>query len=279
MRQNRFSQKDNTIRRIDRITSHQRGLYISERPVKDPQGVLVYIHGLGESGLCFEHLLAHAGLGEWHQIILDLPGYGRSLRMAEPLSLSAHADYLAAWLRDDALTENKMPIVVIGHSMGGVVGLLLCERHPDLGISFVNVEGNISTDDCQFSAVAAAQEVEAFLDGGFDKLRNRIFAEGEKDPAKQGYYVSLRLADPRAFYLNSVELVEVSAGEHLAARLAAVVPPVCYLAGVPDGLSQRSKTLLTQAGVGWTAIEPAGHWPFLDQPDQFVSALRNQISF
>lgn len=274
MRQNRLRKEYKNIQRIDRINSHQRGLYICERPVKDPQGLLVYIHGLGESGLCFEHLLSHAGLGEWHQIILDLPSYGRSLRIAEPLSLSAHADYLAAWLRDDVLTENKMPIVVIGHSMGGVVGLLLCERHPDLGITFVNVEGNISKDDCQFSAVAAAQEVEAFLDSGFDKLRNRIFVEGEKDPAKQGYYVSLRLADPRAFYVNSLELMDVSAGEHLAARLAAMVPAVCYMAGVPDGISERSKSLLTQAGINWTAIQPAGHWPFLDQPDQFVSALQ-----
>lgn len=274
MKYKSFGKWNNNIRRIDRITSHQSGLYICERGVKDPQGILVYIHGLGESGLCFEHLLAHAGLGEWRQIILDLPGYGRSIRMAEPLSLSEHADYVAGWLRNNVLTENKMPIIVIGHSMGGVVGLLLCERHPDLAIKFVNVEGNISKDDCQFSALAAAQEVEEFLDSGFDELRNRIFAEGEKDLAKQGYYVSLRLADPRAFHLNSVELVEVSARECLATRLAAVVPPVYYLAGVPDGISERSKELLTQAGITWTAIEPAGHWPFLDQPEPFVSALQ-----
>lgn len=258
----------------DVITSHQRGLYVRERAVRSPQGLLVYIHGLGESGLCFEHLLGHHGLQDWCQIIPDLLGYGRSLRMVNPLSLWEHADYIAAWLREDVLTQNKGHIIVVGHSMGGVIGLLMCERHSDLGINFVDVEGNISKDDCQFSALAAAQEVEEFLDSGFDELRNRIFADGQKDYAKRGYYVSMRFADPRAFHLNSLELLEMSSKEELAGRLGAFSSPACYLAGVPRGVSDRSKELLTQAGVTWTAIEPAGHWPFLDQPEQFVSALQ-----
>ena len=255
-------------------TSHQRGLYVCERPVKDPRGLLVFIHGLGESGLCFEHLLGHPGLREWHQIVPDLPGYGRSLRMVDPLHLEEHADIIAEWLSEDVLTENEGPIVVVGHSMGGVIGLLLCERHPYLGINFVNVEGNISKGDCQFSALAAVQPENDFLSSGFDELRDRIFAEGQKDLAKRGYYVSLRLADPRAFHLNSLELLDISTKEDMATRLAAVSPPACYLVGVPNGICERSKELLTQANVAWTAIEPAGHWPFLDQPEQFVSALQ-----
>jgi pimeloyl-ACP methyl ester carboxylesterase len=32
--------------------------------------------------------------------------------------------------------------------------------------------------------------------------------------------------------------------------------------------------MLERHGVRWIGIEPAGHWVYLDQPEQFVAALR-----
>ncbi len=234
---------------------------------------VLFIHGLGESGLCFEHLLEHQGLMDWRLLSPDLPGFGRSPWPVEPLTLADQADHLAAWLRETVSGR----VQVAGHSMGGIVGLLLCERHPDLVASMVDIDGNKTVADCVFSGQAARQDLAGFLAGGFDELRSGVFAAGRTDPAQRGYYVSLRLCDPRSYHLNSGELIRLSTAEDLARRLAALPVPTTYLAGVPGGVSRRSRELLTEAQVNWIGIEPSGHWPFIDRPDDFVAALRRVL--
>jgi pimeloyl-ACP methyl ester carboxylesterase len=230
---------------------------------------LLWVHGLGESGLCFERIAAHPELAAVRQLIPDLPGYGRSAWSAEPLSLTGQADLLARWLS----SRGEGPVVLAGHSMGGVLGTIFCERHPGAVRAFVNVEGNLSPGDCVFSGQAVRMELERFVDGGFSMMCELIFAQGAELPAHRGYYASLRLCDPRLFHLNSRELVEISATEGMARRLAGLPFPAWYMAGTPDGACPRSRQLLKQAGISPVILEPSGHWPFLDQRDSFAAEL------
>jgi pimeloyl-ACP methyl ester carboxylesterase len=135
----------------------------------------------------------------------------------------------------------------------------------------VDIDGNKCEDDCRFSGQATAVSLTEFMAGGFAKLQEAIFETGREDPAHRGYYVSLRLCDPRLYHANSRELVELSRREDLAARLAALPMPTLYIAGVPFGASARSLQLLDDAGARRVTIEPSGHWPFIDQTDRFVA--------
>jgi pimeloyl-ACP methyl ester carboxylesterase len=238
---------------------------------------ICFIHGLGESGLCFEHLLHHPGLADRRLLLPDLPGYGRSVWPEEPLGLDELVVYLAGWLRDPTSSSGPPPFVLVGHSMGGVLGTLLCEQNPDLVSLFVNVDGNLSPADCVFSGQATAQPLDRFLEGGFDTLRDQVHDAGIEDRAQRGYHVSMRLCDPRSYHRNSQELVTLSAPEDLAFRLANLPLRTHYVAGVPGGACERSRQLLDAAGATWTGIEPSGHWPFLDQPDAFVALLHELL--
>jgi pimeloyl-ACP methyl ester carboxylesterase len=252
-------------------------MFVREYGSTCPGPPLLFIHGLGESGLCFESFLQEPGLGHLRCLVPDLPGYGRSPWPRRPLGFEAMVDHLAAWLR----WRGEDRLVVVGHSMGGVLALLLAERHPDLVLSLVDIEGNISSADCSFSKRAADQELEGFLAGGFALFRGDMARDGETDPGSAGYAVSLRLADPVSYYQHSVELVERSVAEDLAPRLAALEVPRCYIAGVGSavrsGLSQRSHELLARAGVPASRVDPAGHWPFIDRPDAVVALLLDHL--
>ena len=119
---------------------------------RDERRTVVWLHGLGESGLCFERLVRDDALRGLRHVVPDLPGYGRSPWPARAPDLTEVADHVAGWL---AARGGPAPVVV-GHSMGGVVGVLLAERHPHAVRALVDVEGNVSPGDCVFSGRAAA---------------------------------------------------------------------------------------------------------------------------
>lgn len=234
-----------------------------------PQPTLLYIHGLGESGLCFEGIMTHPRLRDFHHLAPDLPGYGKTPWPPRVPDLQEHALTLEGWIRG----RDPGPLIVVGHSMGGVIGQLLCEASPELVRGFVDVEGNLSIDDCSHSAKIAAYEEQEFVSRARFSYYEALYQSGREDPALQTYYASTRMCDPRVLHRNAHELVELSRGEGLASRLAALEVPRVYLLGEPRGTAERSQALLRQAGIEPRSVGPAGHWPFLDQPEDFVGEL------
>ena len=75
------------------------------------------------------------------------------------------------------------------------------------------------------------------------------------------------------FHRNAIDLVRLSETDTLAPRLAAISARVLFVAGVPGGICGRSRAQLDQHKIRWVAIEPSGHWPYIDQPDAFATAV------
>jgi pimeloyl-ACP methyl ester carboxylesterase len=245
------------------------GVHMRSREVEHPRATIFSVHGLGESGLCLEYFMDHPLFSPFTLLAPDLPGYGKSPWPAMPLSIPDQAEAVAKWI---ALAA-RGKVVLLGHSLGGVIGTCLCERHPELVSLFINVEGNISAEDCTLSCRIAGYALEDFLAFGFERFCSEVYARGMEDKALRIYYASLRMCDPGQIHANSVELMDISAREDLASRLARLAVPSHYLWGDPRGTQAHSLGLLKAAGVPATGIEDAGHWPFIDQPDFFAERL------
>lgn len=255
-------------------TGEDRGWFVRETRPKAAPATLLYVHGLGESGLSFERLLDAPALADLRQVAPDLPGYGRSARPERAPSIDETVDELAAFWR----RRGEEAAIVVGHSLGGVIALRLAERHAALVRALIDVEGNKSEADAVFSGRAAAQLLENFVGEGFERLREAVRVAGETDPAQRGYHRSLMLADPRVFHRHALELVGLSRSEDLSPRLVALPMPVFYVAGRPGGASARSLELVRAAGVPAIELAPAGHWPFLDRPRHFALVLRELVA-
>jgi pimeloyl-ACP methyl ester carboxylesterase len=248
---------------------------------------LVLVHGLGESGLCFRSLVTDPRLLDFGILIPDLPGYGRTPWLPDPLSLAEIAEALHQWI-PDALSEagaGATPsYTLLGHSMGGVIGQMFCEftaARKAAGSSastarlegFFNVEGNLSFGDCSTSRMAAPFSRGDYLTHGHATVCEHIRQMAETDRAQRGYHASAQFCDPRSFHAHSIELVALSRGEDLARRFSVLAVAKAYLLGAPGGAAQRSQQLLAQVGESPLRVEPAGHWPFLDQPEKFIAHL------
>lgn len=85
--------------------------------------LLVLLHGMGATGAVWSPLCAQAGTrwrGRW--LALDLPGHGASDRQAF-YAIGQHAATVARAVLPHLQPEGRL--VVLGHSLGGVIGLAL----------------------------------------------------------------------------------------------------------------------------------------------------------
>ncbi|MDN0085247.1 alpha/beta hydrolase [Crenobacter sp. SG2305] len=123
---------------------------------------LVLIHGLMGT---LNNLQLATSRSVYHAFAPDLLGYGQQAhRLSANLSLSDQVDYLAELIA----TETGQPVILLGHSVGGAIAMLLADHYPERVSAVVNVEGNFTLNDAFWSASVAKQpveEVEALIDG------------------------------------------------------------------------------------------------------------------
>jgi len=95
----------------------------------------------------------------------DLLGYGSQTKAAGVTwTLEDQVRYVAGFLEVHAAS----PVHVVGHSVGGAVGVLLAAAYPELVSSLTSVEGNMTLEDAFWSEGLARKpliEVESMLDG------------------------------------------------------------------------------------------------------------------
>jgi pimeloyl-ACP methyl ester carboxylesterase len=105
-------------------------------PDDAPQSVLL-VHGVTASHLSWP-LVAEALPGV-RVIAPDLRGRGRSNALPGPYGMPQHADDLAAVLDHFGVDR----IVVVGHSMGAFVSVVLAHRHPARVAELILVDGGL----------------------------------------------------------------------------------------------------------------------------------------
>lgn len=105
-------------------------------------------------------------------VALDLRGCGRSARPENGYAMRDYADDVAFLCRELGLTG----IVVVGHSLGGMIGIELAARHPSLVRAVVAVDpGPI---DVLPEARLAYDSLAASMEGPDGEAVRRAFVEG-----------------------------------------------------------------------------------------------------
>jgi pimeloyl-ACP methyl ester carboxylesterase len=103
-------------------------------PVGAP--IVVAVPGITANAWSFGNVAEHLD-GELALVAVDLRGRGASSDAPPPFGIRSHADDVAAVI--DRL--GAAPVVIVGHSMGAHVALMVAERHPDVIAGVVLVDG------------------------------------------------------------------------------------------------------------------------------------------
>jgi pimeloyl-ACP methyl ester carboxylesterase len=210
---------------------------------------VLLLHGLGATGAVWAHLSVQL---DRRVLVPDLPGHGPSAPLPH-YSFETLASAVARALPD------RRPLVVAGHSLGGVLALELASGRYDVeveGVLALGVKVEWTQDDLGRVATLAARpprlfETQAEADQAYLKVSG-LLGIAPADPAglretEGGWRLAM---DPAAFGVGAPDM---------PALLAAARCPVVLAAGENDPMSRpgRLRALdpdaVTLAGLGHNA--------------------------
>ncbi|MER6315124.1 alpha/beta hydrolase [Streptomyces sp. NPDC001581] len=231
-----------------------------------PGAPLLALHGHFQDGAVFEDLAREVGPA-WRVIALDQRGHGESDRAGEYTREGYVAD-AAALLEHLGLG----PVVVLGHSLGGVNAYQLAARRPEL-VRAVVVEdiGAVVDDDLSFARAwpRRAATREGFLAGVGSAAPH---LEGSMREYPDGWGTAFEVED-------MVESQRGLNGDHWGDWLG-VRKPTLLVRGDRSGvLSAEHAREMTVRRAGVRMVElPAGHAVRVGDPEGYFAAVRGFLA-
>ena len=243
------------------LTGDRAFIRFTEIPGDDPP--LLWLHGMmcSSTGELMPAAVQPELRGR-RQLMIDFLGYGYSDRPTGfGYTLEDHARTIVALIDALALTECG----VIGHSMGGGVGILVAAARPNIVSLLIMAEGRLGVDPDGPDPIADQAEQD-FVERGFADLLDGQTRDAEAlpDGLRAAHLGITRLVAPYALHR-----AEVARGRDTDPPLRSLVRdlqmPRWYLDGAEsEPLGPRDD--LEAAGVEFRVVPDTGHMMGLQNP-------------
>lgn len=246
---------------------------------------VAFLHGVLGQGRNWteiaKDLVADPGI---RATLVDLPNHGRS-DWTEDFSYVAMADAVADELRALAPDETW---VVLGHSMGGKVAMILALRHPELMRALIVVDiapfsyGSVERDFTTIIRALRGLDLDAVASRGDADKR---LTAAIPNPGTRGFALqNLRRGreTPWVWQAN-LDLLQANLAalggwpDDIAEPGTTYDGPVMWLNGA-DSIYVQPKVVPVMRELFPTTrtvtVKGAGHWVHTDEPEVFVSSVR-----
>jgi pimeloyl-ACP methyl ester carboxylesterase len=232
---------------------------------------LLFVHGWTCDHTFFAPQFEH--FGRAHRVIaVDLRGHGASDKPEQEYTMAALADDVR-WLCEQLDVQKP---IVIGHSMGGLIALVLAARYPDLPAAIVTLD----------SLIVPTAEVREMVPALVAALHGPAFCEVQRQFVSEMLFLPTDDAARKARILDTMssapQHVMASAFEHLctcdtvAATAACKVPFLAlYATAVVSDLAQL-RALCPHVITGQTV--GAGHFHQLEAPEQINAMIERFLA-
>lgn len=260
-------------------------------------------------------VVLHGGPGMWHDelfpffndlatdhqvVFYDQRGNGKSL-MGEITADNFTTDWLLSDLDELRTAWGFDRISIIGHSWGGLLAMYYAAQHPGrverlvlVGAAPVNTELLVQSYDvlaARFSERDRNRLEEIYSSAGFRDGVPALFNEAMRISEGATFHVD----EAREEYFRIVAFDEVTARnmastaepaqaikrniaiQHEAGRIDC---PTLVMHGAHDFIVRDAPNLVCKliADARLVVIPESGHYPFIEQPDAFTTALRTSIT-
>lgn len=247
---------------------------------KPDRQVALLIHGWSSSWYALSPIIGLLSQ-RFTVIAIDLPGYGKSPPLKERTSIAKYVELLATLLEE----ISDGPVVLVGHSMGGMISLTLALKYPALVERMVllnpTISGRLSSSINFFISPITVLErfglgslivsaVERLFVGVTDRLMKPV-SFAERSGLDESVYKRIR-EDVRAPGQGRVraECFFAMRENDISEKIGEIEIPSLVIWGAED-----NTVPLRDAGIvadEWQLAElriypKAGHWPHFETPD------------
>jgi len=237
---------------------------------------LVFLHGVGGGHHAWERQLPHFAQLGYPSHAWDQPGYGESATV-EPYDF----EQVSAALRRLIEALGGEPVVLVGHSMGGMVAQEAYARFPELVKALVLcfTSPAFAGADTAFAREFIAARL-APLEAGLTmaEIAARLMPTmrgSRSDPAGLALAERVMAAVPPETYRKAVRMLTTFDRRR---ELAAIRVPTLLIAGTDDRTAPPEvmrKMAQKIPGAEFVLLEGCGHLGPMDQPQAFNAALED----
>lgn len=238
-------------------------LDVLDRPGDRGEPTLLLLHGLGANRAVWNRLL-EALAGRWSGRIVapDLRGHGRSAPGPE-YALGRHAADVA-----DILAHDE-PVSIVGHSMGGAIGVALASGWFALNVQHVlglGIKPVFSADELEKARALAAKPRRYFATQR-EATERFLLVNGLTGIVDPDDEVALRgvRQDPEGYAPSADPRSVLVAGPPLAPMLSAACAPVVLATGERDEVATVDE--LRRCAGNVAVIPGAGHNVHVERAD------------
>jgi len=232
--------------------------------------MFVLVHGAWHGEWCWGQVEHHLGDPGAASVAVDLPGRSGDPQSMAELTLDSYVDHVVA-----TIEASPEPVVLVGHSLGGLVISQTAERVPEKISSLVYLCAMLLGDG-QSTIDAAVNDPASQLMANIS-LDERAITSSVTGPAVRDLFYGdcTAAASEEAIRLLVPEPVgPASTPVHITAERWGSVPRsyiVCTQDRAISPASQRA--MIASVGVDRVIEMDTSHSPFLSQPEQLAAVL------
>ncbi|MFP4005030.1 MAG: alpha/beta fold hydrolase [Alphaproteobacteria bacterium] len=228
---------------------------------------LLLLHGFGATKEDYADLAHHPRFRNRMIVTYDAPGHGDS----ECTDFSALSIAFLRAVAERVIKHFRLSrFHLAGHSMGGLTALMLGQKSPDALLSFTNIEGNLTREDCFLSRQIHTyphENADAFFSAFIQRVRHSpgwshaLYARGLRGKVHAGAIAPLFRS-----------IVELSDNGALLERFVELSCPRMFVYG-RENRHLSYLGALQRHGIRLAEIPCSGHFPMYSNPQALWSCI------
>ncbi len=233
---------------------------------------LFFIHGLGSNRHCWKDTIEQLKK-DYHCVTLDLYGHGNNRNVPEHITVESTADEIAQMMKE----VKWKPSALIGHSLGGMIALMLELKNPQLSEKLVLLD----TPTRQIRFWILKRMVMNTLRKNFDKAIEKQYAHMTGDMDLYHQLVETCKETHRDAYLRFMKSLLYT---ELHERVKEVQVPMHLILSRSLAPTETLREKVIQK-YGYDHLPKknvhrkikAGHFVMMEQPEAFAETLRDIV--
>lgn len=229
---------------------------------------MLVLHGWGANGDVMLPMATALKIKRTFYVI-DFPGFGKSVEPEKPWSVGDYTEMVGHFI-DEIIQE---PVDIIAHSFGGRVTLKLCSDNMwTKKVNKVIITGGAGMKPRRKPVYFFRKYTAKALKFPFTILPGPLGEKGLQWLRSTSLWKSLGSSDYKALHGVMRETFVKTISEYLESTLPLIDQEVLLLWGANDDTTPLYQAKVMERGIrnaGLAVIDQAGHYAFLDRPNQF----------